>query len=482
VDALTLKDLAAMCAATIVGDAASRRKDHKLIVERVVIDSREAGPGDLFVALAGDRFDGHAFAKDVLAAGAVAVISEQDLPGLRPVLRVDDTVVALGLLGAAMRRRAATEGRLPLVVGVTGTNGKTGTKDLIVAALSSSLQTVGSQSSYNNAIGVPLTLLNINNHTEAVVAELGTNSPGEIAHLTSLVEPEIGVVTNIHPGHLEGLCNLAGVRAEKGALLTGLTGRSLSVLNRDDGSFGSLSALAPGEVISFGTCAEADFRATEIMPTLHNTRFRLNGEHDVVLRHLGRHAVLNALAALACSEMAGLPLADTIAALAQVPPPPGRLQFRRSGQLTILDDSYNANPGSVAAAAALISELGHEGRRVFVIGDMLELGVVSPELHEAAGRSLAQAFPQLIVAVGRYAEHVVRGAVEVGLPRSSCHVCATKADAEAVLAGLLDPGDLVLVKASRGMGLDALVTRLSSCTDGATCDAGADSDDAVAMA
>lgn len=469
-DTLTLHELAGMCAARI---EAPRGAAKKLLIRRVVTDSRQAGPGDLFVCLAGDRFDGHTFAADVMAAGAAAVLSEQDLPGVRPLLRVDDTITALGQLGAATRGPSG-EGSGPLVVGVTGTNGKTGTKDLIVAALGAGLKTVGSQSSYNNAIGVPLTLLEIDSTAEAVVVELGTNSPGEIAHLTSLARPEIGVITNIHPGHLEGLCNLSGVRAEKSALLEGLTGRSVSVLNRDDGSFGSLSSLAPGEVISFGTCPEADFRATEIAPSLHETRFKLNDDREVVLRHLGRHAVLNALAALACASLAGIPLDDTIAALAQVPPPPGRLQFRRSGNLTILDDSYNANPGSVAAAAALISELGHEGRRVFVIGDMLELGSVSPELHQVAGRSLAQAFPQLLVAVGRYAEHVVRGAVDVGLDRKSCHVCSDPEQASKVLASQLEAGDLVLVKASRGMALDSLVTRLSSCAR--------DHDDEVAVA
>lgn len=472
-DSLTLHELAEMCAARVSGDMADLGAADVLSIQRVVTDSREAGPGDLFVCLAGERFDGHTFAAEVMAAGAAAVLSEQDLPGVRPLLRVDDSVAALGRLGAAIRRRAGND-RAPLVVGVTGTNGKTGTKDLTVAALGAGLNTVGSRSSYNNAIGVPLTLLDIDGATEAVVVELGSNSPGEIAHLTQLARPEIGVITNIHPGHLEGLFNLAGVRAEKSALLEGLCGRQVSVLNRDDGSFASLAALAPGEVVSFGTCPEADFRATHVAPTLHETRFRLNDERDVVLRHLGRHAVLNATAALACASLAGLPIDDTIAALAAVPPPPGRLQFRRSGALTILDDSYNANPGSVAAAAALISELGHAGRRVFVVGDMLELGESAPELHMAAGRSLAQAFPQLLVAVGRYAECIVRGAVEVGLPRDACHVCSDREQAADVLSSQLAAGDLVLVKASRGMALDALVSGLSSCAS--------DADDAVAVA
>jgi UDP-N-acetylmuramoyl-tripeptide--D-alanyl-D-alanine ligase len=460
VDALTLNELAEMCDARVVGDEGDLGAAAVISIRRVTIDSRTAGPGDLFVCISGERFDGHDYAADAMAAGAAGVLAERDLPGVRPLLRVDDSVAALGQLGAAIRRRA-DDGRAPLVVGVTGTNGKTGTKDLIVAALSSRLNTVGSPSSYNNAIGVPLTLLSIDGLTEAVVVELGTNQPGEIAHLSELARPDIGVITNVHPGHLEGLGNLAGVRAEKGALLEQLIGRRIAILNRDDGSFGSLSALAPGQVVSFGTCPEADFRATHIAPSLHDTRFRLNDERDVVLQHLGRHAVLNALAAIACAQLAGLSLADTIAALAEVPPPPGRLQFRRQGSLTILDDSYNANPGSVAAAAALISELGHPGRRVFVVGDMLELGETSVDLHRAAGRSLAQAFPQLLVAVGRYAEFVVKGAVDVGLDRSSCHVCEDREQAGKALSSRLRAGDLVLVKASRRMALDALVSELS---------------------
>lgn len=459
-DALNLHELAGMCGARIVGDPGDPGASDAISIRRVTTDSRTAGPGDLFVCLPGDRFDGHDYAADAMAAGAAGVLAERDLAGVRPLLRVEDSVVALGRLGASVRRR--DNGRAPLVVGVTGTNGKTGTKDLIVAALSARLQTVGSLNSYNNAIGVPLTLLSIDGQTEAVVVELGTNQPGEIAHLSKLARPDIGVITNVHPGHLEGLGNLAGVRAEKGALLQQLVGRRISILNRDDGSFSSLAALAPGEVVSFGTCREADFRATDVAPSLHQTRFRLNDEHEVVLRHLGRHAVLNALAAIACAQLAGLALDETIEALAEVPPPPGRLQFRQSGNLTILDDSYNANPGSVAAAAALISELGHPGRRVFVVGDMLELGEAAAELHRAAGRSLAQAFPEMLVAVGRYAEFVVRGAVDVGLDRSACFVCDDLAQAAEALSSRLCAGDLVLVKASRRMALDALVTELSS--------------------
>ena len=214
-------------------------------VTGVCTDSRSVQAGDLFVCLEGERFDGHRFAEQAVADGALAVLAARPLEGIDHCLVVDDTVATLSALGRAQVERSGA-----LVVGITGTNGKTGTKDLTVAALGGSLRTVGSPASYNNQLGVPLTLLSADVHTEAVVAEIGTSALGEIARLTELARPEIGVITNIHPGHLEGLGSLAGVRKEKGALLEGLVGRQVSVLNRDDGAWPSLVDLAPGEVYS----------------------------------------------------------------------------------------------------------------------------------------------------------------------------------------------------------------------------------------
>lgn len=425
---------------------------------QVTIDSRNVPPGALFVALRGDRFDGHDYAAQAVTCGAAAVLVQRplELPLPVPQICVGNTELALGQLGRAARRAASDA----LVIGITGTNGKTGTKDLTAAALRSSLATVASRSSYNNSVGVPLTLLNVQRDTRAVVVELGTNNPGEIVALAQLAEPEVGVITNVHAGHLQGLGSLAGVRAEKGSLLGQLVGRRVSVLNRDDPSFPSLSSMAPGEIVTFGLSADADVRATDVRCSLAETRFTLGDGRQVVLAHLGRHAVLNALAALACVQVAGACMDGAIAALAQVPPPPGRLQIRRRGSLTLLDDSYNANPGSLAAAVATVSELGHPGSRVFVVGDMLELGEAAHELHRAAGRSIAQCFPRVLVAVGRHAEAVVSGAIEIGMLCSQALAFQDRAAAQQALSGLLRPGDLVLVKGSRRMALDALVGEL----------------------
>jgi UDP-N-acetylmuramoyl-tripeptide--D-alanyl-D-alanine ligase len=424
----------------------------------VSIDSRAVTKGQLFVCLPGDRFDGHDFAEAAAASGVGALVVERELPVDLPQVVVSSALQALGALGQ-LRRRAATDA---LVVGVTGTNGKTGTKDLATAALGAGRRTVGSLNSYNNAVGVPLTLLDIASDTEAVVVELGTNAPGEIASLTALAEPELAIITNVHAGHLEGLGSLAGVRAEKACLLQGLVGRQVSVLNRDDPSYSALADLAPGEVVSYGLSAEADVRARDVRCSIEATRFVLeDGDREVTLRHLGRHAVFNGLAALACAQVAGVDLDAAVEAMGHVPPPPGRLQFRRRGGLFVLDDSYNANPGSLAAAAAAVAELGHPGRRVFVVGDMLELGEASHELHRAAGRALAQSFPHHLVSVGRFAKDVVAGAVEIGLDRAQCQSCADVDEAREALRPLLQSGDLVLVKASRRMALEEVVAGIA---------------------
>lgn len=448
---LTLADVAQASRGRVLGVGALTP------VTGLSIDSRTVGAGDLFACLPGERFDGHAFAEAARAAGAAALLVERPLESELPQVLVDRTLDALGRLGRWNRRRAASA----LVVAITGTNGKTGTKDLTAAALGSALTTVASPRSFNNQVGVPLTLLAARAGTGAIVVELGTNAPGEIAALAALTEPEVGVITNINAGHLQGLGSVAGVLAEKGSLLDALVGRRLAVLNRDDPSHPALAARAPGDVISFGFSPAADLRATDLHGSLLETRFRVDGGGPSVrLRHLGRHAVLNGLAALAVARAAGVDLAGAAEALSHVPPPPGRLQVRRKGQLTILDDSYNANPGSLAAAAAAMAELTQPGRRVFVVGDMLELGEHAHELHRAAGRALAQCFPRLLVAVGRYAEQLVAGAREIGLQADAIVSCADRQQAGIALGQRVQAGDVVLIKGSRRMALDTLVAGL----------------------
>jgi len=452
VEPLTLAEAAAAMRGALEGG------DGRRVVRRVCTDSREVRPGDLFVCLEGPRHDGHEFASRALLSGAVAVVAHRPLRNLRPVVAVPDTRDALGLLGRAVRcARGEDE---PLVVGITGTNGKTSTKELVAAALGSRLPTVASRRSFNNAIGVPLTLLEIGAETRAVVVEMGTNAPGEIGHLASLVRPHVGLITNIGVGHLAGLGSVEGVRQEKAALLDGLVGRRVSILNADDASFGFLRERAPGPVISFGLAPDANVRATEVRCDSNGTRFLVGGRHEASLRLLGRHAVSNALAAIAVACVAGVELDAALAALASVPSPPGRLSVRRLGDMTLIDDTYNSNPGSFAAALATLAELHLPGRLVVVAGDMLELGDESSSLHRAAGRRLAALRPALVVAVGRSAPDLLAGLVEGGLPARCATACADVDEAGRHLGGQLRGGDVVLIKGSRGVALDQIVRRL----------------------
>jgi UDP-N-acetylmuramoyl-tripeptide--D-alanyl-D-alanine ligase len=437
--------------------------DGRRVVRRISTDSRSVQPGDLFVCLEGPRFDGHAFAARAIEAGAVAVLAHRQLPGAQPVVLVQDTRDALLALGRAARDRKP-EDAAPLVVGITGTNGKTSTKELVAAALGSGLPTVASRRSFNNEIGVPLTLLESDDRTGAIVVEIGTNAPGEIGKLAAVVRPQIGIITNIGAGHLAGLGSIEGVRKEKGDLLEALVGRRLSILNADDPSYAALRERAPGPVVSFGTVPEAHVRATDVRCGGDGTQFVVGGQHEVSLQLLGRHAVSNALAALACACASGIEMSAAIAALAAVASPPGRLQVRRLGDITLIDDTYNSNPGSFAAAVETLSDLHLPGRLVVVVGDMLELGSSSSALHRAAGKALGMAGPALVVGVGEHATDLFGGLREAGLPADAVQACRDVEEAGAVLAGELRGGDVVLLKGSRGVQLDQVVSRLVDAT------------------
>ncbi|MGQ0552135.1 MAG: UDP-N-acetylmuramoyl-tripeptide--D-alanyl-D-alanine ligase [Planctomycetota bacterium] len=449
--------------AAAVSGQLSQPNSAQKAVARVCTDSRQVRPGDLFLCLRGPHHDAHEHAAGALAAGAVALVVSRPLPETAPQIVVSDTGAALGALGRAVRRGLGRPASAPAlhVVGITGTNGKTSTKDLTRAALSARYATVASRSSFNNEVGVPLTLLEIGAGTQAAVVELGTNAPGEIAALAAQAEPTVGVITNIQPGHLQGLGSLSGVLAEKSALLAALVGPRCAVLNRDDPAFAELARRAPGPVLSFGFDPAAHVRAEDLRCSPEGTRFRLRG-HEVRLQLLGRHAASNALAALACAELLEVPLGSAIAALAEVAPAPGRLVLRQCGDLTLIDDSYTANPGSLLASCAAVSALGLPGRFVAVVGEMLELGADSAALHRRVGEQLGAQRPGLLLVVGEAAQPLLAGALAAGLPASAALSAPDLAAAGALLDRVLAPGDVVLLKASRRAQLDQLVTRLAA--------------------
>jgi UDP-N-acetylmuramoyl-tripeptide--D-alanyl-D-alanine ligase len=419
----------------------------------VTTDSRAVAAGALFVAIAGDRFDGNDFVADASTKGAAGALVSRLATAALPQVEVRDTRRALGALAKAWR----TNFSLP-VVAVTGSSGKTTLKELVAAILGVSRPICVTEGNLNNEIGVPLTLMRLSAEHHALVIELGANHAGEIDYLASLVQPTVGVITNAGASHLEGFGSLAGVAAAKGELLDHLPRAGTAVLNADDPFRGEWLARARCEFkVTFGFSTQADCRVSgEPVFGASGSEFTMrlpDGEEaDVWLPLLGRQNVANALAAAAAAHAVGASAEDIVAGLARAAPVRGRLRSLagRSGA-TLIDDSYNANPASVRAALDHLAGLG--GRRILVLGNMAELGPTGRALHAEIG-AYARGRCDLLFAVGDLAEEAA--AAFGGEGRAVRDIDAAQAALEPLLGGDVT----VLIKGSRVMGLDRLVKRL----------------------
>ena len=434
--------------------------DLGLPVTGVSIDSRTLEVGEAFFAIRGHWHDGHANVSEAAARGACCVVVHtipDDPPASVPLVLVDDTTEALGRLAARYRARFS----IPLV-GVTGSNGKTTTKELIAAVLATRFTLLKSEASFNNQWGVPLTLLQLTAAHEAAVVEIGTNQPGEIATLTGLAAPTHGVVTTVADVHTEFLGSIEGVREEKAALVRALPASGAAVLNADDPRVLSMAADTAARVLTFGTGPQADVHlASPVVESISTIRFTLG--HDgqraaVELALVGRHNVANALAAAATGVALGLSLSDIARGLGTARAVKGRCVWREASGVRILDDTYNANPVSVRAALETVATRRGSGRLVVVLGDMLELGALADEAHREVGRLVAMAGVDELVGVGPRARLAVEAAREGGLGEAR-HVM-TFEDTVAHLLKRLAPGDVILVKGSRGMRLERVVDAL----------------------
>jgi UDP-N-acetylmuramoyl-tripeptide--D-alanyl-D-alanine ligase len=440
-------------------------------------DTRGLKPGDLFVALAGANFDGHRFVADAFARGArAAVVAKAAVDrgdvaagagGLLVI--VDDPRKALGRLAAYHRRHVPAK-----VIAVTGSNGKTTTKTMIDHVLGTCLPGRAAQKSFNNDIGVPLTLLSAELADRYLVVEIGSNAPGEVAQLAALAAPDIAVVTSIGHAHLEGFGGIAGVASEKLSLFDHVEPGGLGLVNLDDLQAVDHPPLPVGlKLVTYGTDPAADVRVTDLGGTLDAVTFRINERYDVRLPVPGAHNAKNAAAAFAVARRMQLEPEQIVEALATVRLPDMRLNVRRLGGLTLVEDCYNANPTSMAAA---IEVLRHpdgptpSGRRVLVAGEMKELGVESDVLHRRIGEAAARAGLDLVVAVGPGARPILEGVRAAG-PGIETHACTTTEQACAEVPGLLTVGDTVLVKGSRAMGLERLVERIAERFGGAVAEA-----------
>jgi UDP-N-acetylmuramoyl-tripeptide--D-alanyl-D-alanine ligase len=422
-------------------------------------DTRHLEAGALFVALRGERFDGHDFLEAARERGAAAALVSADAPPSLPQIRVADTRRALGRMAHAWRANFA----LP-VVAVTGSSGKTTVKELVAAILRGEHRVCATQGNLNNDIGVPLTLMRLSAEEDVLVVELGANHAGEIAYLAQLVEPTVGVITNAGAAHLEGFGSVAAVAAAKGELLDHLPRAGTAVLNADDPYSGDWRARSrAGIVTTFGLGASADCRPVgEPVFDAGGSRFTLRlpdgAEIDVRLPLLGMHSVLNAAAAAAAAQAVGVPPEGIAAGLGRAAAVHGRLDriVGRRGAV-IIDDSYNANPSSVRAALDTLARL--PGKRIAVLGDMAELGPDAARLHGETG-AYARGRCDELVAGGPQAE---RAAAGIGAGARHCEDVETAA---AALEPLLDRDVTVLVKASRVMQLDRLVAALAAPAEG----------------
>ncbi len=423
-------------------------------LEGVSTDTRRLEPGALFVALRGPRFDGHHFLEKARAGGAAGVLVERGTrTGELPAVEVAETGRALLELAGAWRR-----GRPARVVAVTGSCGKTTVKDLIARVLREAAEgaALATPGNLNNTVGVPLTLFGLRDHHRFAAVEVGINRRGEMEGLAAAVGPDVAVITNAAPAHLEGLGSVEAVAAEKGRLLAGLGREGVAVLNADSPFAEAWARAAPGPVLRFGLEARADVRG-EWEPRGDGGRLWIrtpHGETSVDLPLPGRHSAANALAAAAAAEALGVPAEAIGRGLAAAEGPPGRLQVRSAkGEISLLDDTYNANPASLEAALAVLTE--GAGCTWLVLGAMGELGSEAGRWHRWAGELARTAGVDRLLTVGPLAEEALRGFGAGGRALPDWEAAAVLLGQEA------GSGDRILVKGSRAARLERLVTHLA---------------------
>lgn len=439
----------------------------------VVIDSRAATPACLFVALPGEHADGHDFAGPAVAAGAAAVLVTRDLPLDVPRLVVPDAAAALATLGTAVAAEATTAGMV--TIGVTGSSGKTSTKDLLAQVLATAGETVAPVGSFNNEIGVPLTATRVTPATRFLVSELGARGRGHIAWLCGIVPPAVGVVVNVGSAHLGEFGSVDAIAAAKGELVEALPAAGWAVLNADDERVTAMAARTTARRAAFSAAREPDWGTLRVWASgvspdgLQRPAFTLHaagevtGSAPVQLRVSGDHQVGNALAAAAVALSQGLPLAAVASALSAAEPRSHwRMELReRADGVLVVNDAYNANPDSMAAALRSLASLRRPGGRVLaVLGDMLELGGGAADAHRAVGALAARLGVDHLVAIGDHAADLAAG---FGGPAT---LVADRAAAALAAGAWLRPADVVLVKASRGLALESVAEQLTTLPEG----------------
>lgn len=431
------------------------------LVEAVCTDTRRMDKGSLFIALRGDNHNAHAFLPQAAGGGAVAALVEEPpahtLPNVT-LIQVPDTRLAMGKLANYCRRHMRAK-----VIAVAGSNGKTSTKHLIDAALCGKLRGSISPKSFNNDIGVPLTIFPADPMQDYIVLEMGTNHHGELRVLSDMATPDIAVITNCGADHLEFLGDLMGVRQENASIISGLNPKGLLVVNGDDPELLSAVADYPGKKITFGFKETNDLFATDIRCDENGTTFSLNNSRrEVFVPMLGRHSACNALAAIAVARKMAVPEDLAIQTLAEARGPEMRLQWQPAGDIRVLNDAYNANPNSMRAAIETAALLPTPGRRIAILGDMKELGPSGDRYHREIGQCVAEAKAfDLLICVGTQSAFFADGALAAGFPNEAVVRFADSATAAETVPSLLRAGDFVLLKGSRSTRLEQVAKAIT---------------------
>ena len=453
------------------------------------IDSRTLKPGEVFFALQGERFDGHDFVDQALARGALtAVVSERwthragkssrpdlnqpgDGPTRRgrpkgplsqrerlPLIAVDDPLTALQEVAAEHRRRHHL-----LLIGVTGTNGKTTTKDMLAAVLGAKGVTLRTEGNFNNQIGVSLTLLRLRSKHRLAVVEMGMSGPGEIRRSADISRPQHGLITNIGPAHLLQMHDLEAIARAKYELLEMLPDDGLAFLNADDDRLQAQTIIPPSRTVTFGMSPQSGTRAEGVrFLGEEGTEFTVPGLGLFHLRTWGKHNIYNALAAIAAGRELGVGTADLQAALEGFQPSPMRMERLEIGPVTVFNDAYNANPPSMRAALEVLADQPAAGRRIAVLGDMCELGREEIPAHREIGRLVADLSPDRLITVGPLAAEIHREAKSQGYSARYAIHCADAGEAGSALKEMLGQGDIVLLKASRAVHLEEILPFLTT--------------------
>ncbi len=434
-------------------------------IDSISTDSRSAAPGQLFVPLRGERFDGHSFIQDVAERGVTTILAEERWLKQNPIhqsttcIAVKNTLHALGDLAAVWRQRF----ELPMI-GVTGSNGKTTVKEMLGTILDLTGPGLKTSGNLNNLIGLPQMLFQLRQEHRWAVLEMGMSEPGEIDRLAAIAKPSGGIVLNALPAHLQSMGTVEAVAAAKGELLHRISDGGLAVVNADDSRVASLSQNPSARRISFGI-DRGEVRARDIEPLgLDGQRFRLvtpHGEATVHLQACGRHNVYNALAA-ASALLEKVPLPTIVAGLEAFTPYQGRFRIERLGGITLIDDSYNANPASTKAALETLHQIAAEGHRIAVLGDMLELGERESEAHRCVGAVAGRNVDRLYLLGELMTQHTAEGAVLAEMPADAVICCASHGEIAGHLHQTLADGDVILIKGSRGMTMEKVAAELRS--------------------